>query len=77
MRKLYEIGDLVTIISTRYSGNVEKMIQMIGNTYTIEGIPDSNTLIINNFFWSYRDVKKFHTEKKDIKPEKFDINNLI
>jgi len=73
----YEIGELVTILSTRYSSNLQPMIDMIGKVFHIEGIPDSKTCIINDYYWSMRDIKKFQGEKIEIKAEKFDINNLI
>jgi hypothetical protein len=73
----YEIGNLVTILSTRWSGGVQRMDDMIGKVFAIEGIPDSKTCIINDWYWSTRDIKKFKAEKKEIKAEIFDINNLI
>jgi len=76
----YNIGDLVTIVSTKNSSPNHLMINMIGHVYPIQGIPDHTSCIINNFYWSSKDIKKFHPDKENkenMKPKKFNVNNLL
>jgi len=73
----YKVGDLVTILRATNSGNLSQMKDMVGKVFPIESIPDHSTCIINDYFWSFVDIKKFHPEKPSIKSEKFDVNNLI
>lgn len=74
----YNIGDLVTIISIEHSGANHVMEDMIGRSFPIQGIPDHASCIINEFFWSTKDIEKFKPINKQKKhAEKFDINNLI
>jgi hypothetical protein len=54
----YNIGELVTIISTEHSSPNHEMSDMIGKAYPIQGIPDHTSCIINDFFWSSKDIKK-------------------